>query len=66
MSQKQTASPSSLKDVLERNPGINRGTVAAHEELERKLKKLGVEIKPSYNLEPPLGRNPSRFHKRKG
>ena len=66
MSQKQIASPSSLKDVLKRNPRINRGTVAAHEELERKLKKLGVEIKPSYNLEPPLGRNPTRFHNRNG
>ena len=66
MSQKQTVSPSSLKDVLKRNTKINTGTVAAHEELERKLKKLGVEIKPSYNLEPPLGRNPDRFRNRNG
>ena len=66
MSQKQIASPLSLKDVLKRNPGINRGTVTAHEKLERELKKLGVEIKPSYNLEPPLGRNPTRFHSRNG
>ena len=66
MSQKQTVSSLSLKDVPKRNPRINRGTVAAHEELERKLKKLGVEIKPSYNLEHPLGRNPTRFHNRDG
>ena len=64
MSQKQTVSPSSLKDKLKRNTKINRSTVAAHEELERELKKLGVEIKPSYNLEPPLGRNPARFRNR--
>ena len=64
MSQKQTVSPPSLKDKLKRNPRINFGIVAAHEELERKLKKLGVEIKPSYNLEPPLGRNPTRFRNR--
>ena len=42
--------------VLSQNKRIHRGTVAAHEKLERKLKKLGVEIKPSFNIEPPLGR----------
>ena len=66
MSQKRIVPPSSLKDVLKRNTRINIGTVTAHEELERKLKKLGVEIKPSYNLEPPLGRNPTRFRNRNG
>ncbi len=66
MSQKRIVPPSSLKDVLKRNTRINIGTVTAHEELERKLKKLGVEIKPSYNLEPPLGRNPTRFQNRNG
>ena len=66
MSQKRIVPPSSLKDVLKRNTRINIGTVTAHEELERKLKKLGVEIKPSYNLEPPLGRNPTGFHNRNG
>ena len=66
MSQKQIVSPSSLKDVLERNTRINVDTVAAHEKLEESLKKLGVEIKPSYNLEPPLGRSPTRFHNRNG
>ena len=66
MAQKKIVSPSNWRDVLERNTRINVNTVAAHEKLEENLKKLGVEIKPSYNLEPPLGRNPSRFHKRKG
>ena len=61
MSQKEIVHPSNLKDVVERNPGINMKTVAAHEELVKDLKKLGVEIKSSYNLEPPLGRNPTRF-----
>ena len=65
MSQKQTVPPLNLKGILERNPGINMDTVAAHEELEENLKKLGVEVKPSYNLEPPLGRSPARFHNRK-
>ena len=66
MSQGKIVSPSSSKDVLERNTRINVDTVAAHEKLERNLKKLGVEIRPSYNLEPPLGRNPARFHNRNG
>ena len=66
MSQRQTTSPPNSKDVLERNTRINVDTVAAHEKLERNLKKLGVEIRPSYNLEPPLGRNPTRFHNRNG
>ena len=64
MSQRQTATLLNLKDVLERNTRINFATVAAHERLEEKLKKLGVEIKPSYNLEPPLGTNPDRFGNR--
>ena len=66
MSRRQIVSPPNSKDVLERNTRINVDTVAAHEKLERNLKKLGVEIKPSYNLEPPLGRNPARFHNRNG
>ena len=64
MQKEQNVPPSSPKDVLKRNPKINIGTVAAHEKLERELGKLGVEIKPSYNLEPPLGGNPARFHNR--
>lgn len=64
MSQRQTVSPPNLKDVPERNTRIDFAIVAAHERLEEKLKKLGVEIKPSYNLEPPLGMNPSGFYNR--
>ena len=64
MSQKQPVSPPNLEKVLKRNTKINFATVAAHERLEEKLKKLGVEIKPSYNLEPPLGTNPDRFGNR--
>lgn len=42
-------------EMLSRNRGINKSTVVAHEKLERELERLGVEIKPKYNLEPPLG-----------
>ena len=38
-----------------RNKRIHSGIVAAHEKLERKLKKIGVEIKPVFNIAPPLG-----------
>ena len=49
---------------MKRNTKINARIVTAHEKLERKLGKLGVEIKPSFNIEPPLGRNRSAFHTR--
>ena len=29
--------------------------VRAYEKLERQLIKLGVEVKPDYRIEPPLG-----------
>lgn len=51
-------------ELLKRNVKINTKTVAAHERLEQELEKLGVEIKPSYNLEPPLGRGRIRLHNR--
>lgn len=46
--------------VLRQNTKIDRRVVEAHERLEKKLKKLGVEIKPRYSLEPPLGTNRTR------
>ena len=59
MPAKRMTSESYRKEVLKRNKKINTETVAAHEKLERELQKLGIEIKPSFNLEPPLG--PSRI-----
>ncbi len=50
------------KKEIRRNPKINTSVVAAHEQLEQKLKKLGVEIKSSYNIEPAFGRGPSQIH----
>lgn len=41
--------------VQQQNTKIDRRVVSAHECLERELLKLGVEIKPRYSLEPPLG-----------
>ena len=48
--------------MFRRNPGIDVSVVEAHERLERDLEKIGVEIKPSYNIEPPFGRRPTRLH----
>lgn len=48
--------------VLRQNKKIDRRVVAAHERLEEKLLKLGVEIKPRYSLEPPLGNGRPRAY----
>ena len=61
MTSKRTVSLPDRDEVLRRNPKIDVSIVAAHERLERDLKKLGVEIKPSYNIEPPFGRRPTRI-----
>ena len=53
--------------VTRKNPKVNTSVVAAHERLERELKKLGVEIKPSsYNIEPAFGRHPFGIRNRNG
>ncbi len=64
MSTKQGTSLRDREEVLARNEMINIDTVAAHEKLEQDLRKLGVEIKPSFRLEPPLGRNRTALHNR--
>ena len=66
MPSKGATSASYRETVLKRNKNINTETVAAHEKLERELLKLGVEIKPSFNLEPPLGRSRTGIHNRNG
>ena len=62
MTSRRTVSLRDRDEVLRRNPGIDLSVVVAHERLERDLKKIGVEIKPSYNIEPPFGRRPTRIH----
>lgn len=52
------------EEVLKKNAKINSATVDAHRNLERELKKLGVEVKPEFRLEPPLGRTRAGFHNR--
>ncbi len=62
MPKKKEASLLDREEVLARNEMINVDTVAAHEKLGQDLRKLGVEIKPSLNLEQPLGRNRTALH----
>lgn len=66
MSKKRTTPALFSEEVLKRNKNVNLETVAAHQKLERELLKLGVEIKPIYNLEPPLGRSGMELHSRNG
>ena len=66
MSTKRATSESYRVEVLKRNKRINAETVAAHEKLERELQKLGVEIKPRFSLEPPLGPSRMGIHNRNG
>ena len=65
MAKKQTG-PALHKDVLQRQPMVDRRVVDAYEQLERELLKLGVVVKPSYSLEPPLGTNETRARNRYG
>ena len=62
MTSKRSRTPLSRDEVLRRNPGIDVDLVASHERLERELTKLGVPIKPSYNIEPPFGRHRVQIH----
>ena len=66
MPAKRMTSESYREEVLRRNKKINTETVAAHEKLERELQKLGIEIKPSFNLEPPLGPSHIGVHNHNG
>ena len=66
MSTERETSESYREKVLTRNNRINSETVAAQEKLEEELRKLGVEIKPSFNIEPPLGRSRTGIHNRNG
>ena len=47
--------------ALSQNKSVDVNVVTAHEELELELKQLGVEIKPSFLLEPPLGWDRTRI-----
>lgn len=64
MPKKQEPRRSEPRAILSRNKKINKKTVAAHDRLEQELKNLGVEIKPEFGIEPPLGRVRTRLYSR--
>ncbi len=48
-------------EILKRNTKIDAHVVSAQAKLERELKDIGVEIKPEFKVEPPLGRGMTRL-----
>lgn len=52
------------EEILERNDRVDREVVAAYRKLEGELRSLGIRRKPSYSLEPPLGRHRVRSDNR--
>jgi hypothetical protein len=47
--------PLNEAEILKSNPKIDPKLVHRFGELEKQLKSLGVEVKPRYELLPPLG-----------
>jgi len=41
--------------LIAQNPKVSKSVVTQHLELEARLRKLGIQIRPSYTLSPPLG-----------
>ena len=42
-------------ETLENNSNVSKSVVAQYRELERDLKRLGVDTRPRYTLSPPFG-----------
>lgn len=43
------------KNILKTNPQIDTKLVEKFHNLESQLNKIGIDIKPKFNIEPPLG-----------
>lgn len=52
---KQMPKPMEKAEILRRNPMVDPVLVERYEKLELELHRLGVDTKPKYNLDPPLG-----------
>ena len=50
-------------EILQQNKKIDARVVGAQTKLERQLKDLGVEVKPKFNIDPPLGHGKIRLCK---
>lgn len=49
-------------EILKRNKKVDARVVNAQIKLELQLEVLGVEVKPKFNVEPPLGRGRARLY----
>ncbi len=49
--------------IQNRNPKIDKLLVKNYENLESQLNKIGVDTKPNFNIEPPLGGSHYLFNK---
>ena len=47
--------PFDQAQLLKTNPRVDVRLVRQFEQLERQLERLGVDLRPSYSLQPPLG-----------
>jgi hypothetical protein len=62
MSDHKKTTTSYRREVLKTNAKVDVRIIKNHRLLERNLKKLGVEIKPTFGLEPPLGGGHIHLH----
>ena len=51
-----------LAQILDSNPNVSPSVVTQSEELERRLRILGVDLRPRYTLTPPLGDTVRHIH----
>jgi hypothetical protein len=56
-----SASPENEKDIMDRNPLVDRKIVRQFSSLEAELRKIGVDVRPKYRLLPPLGTGPANL-----
>ena len=52
---KKMIKPMEKAEILRCNPMVDRVLVERYEKLELELHRLGVDTKPKYNIDPPLG-----------
>ena len=52
---KRIGKPMKKAEILKTNPKIDPVLVERYETLDSELRRLGIDTKPKFNIEPPLG-----------
>lgn len=52
---KRISKPMEKAEILKINPKVDPILVERYEKLNSELRRLGIDTKPKFNLEPPLG-----------